>query len=190
MIAFRSLFLLLRGRKDVPGSGTAVRRSGESTTVLIALLVASLVEVVAVEFLVPWAVARWILLVLSVYGVVWMLGHMASLITRPHVVGPENLVLRNGTTTEYSFPLTAVRKARAERKGNHEGSVSVINETLNIPAGDTTTVFVELDPPQEFDGHTIRGVRFHADDPRAAVRLLARTSAPAPGQHRPRSSAR
>ncbi|SDN29424.1 hypothetical protein [Allokutzneria albata] len=189
MIAFRALFLLLRGRKDVPEGGVAVPYSGESTTVLVALLVASLVEIVAVEFLVPWATVRWSLLLLSVYGVVWILGHLASLITRPHVIGPANLVLRNGSCTEHAFPLTAVRSARAERKGNHEGSMSIDDETLNIPAGDTTTVFVAFDPPQEFDGRTITGVRFHADDPKAALRLLARTTAPAPARHRPPSSA-
>ncbi|MCP3799652.1 hypothetical protein NLX83_10325 [Allokutzneria sp. A3M-2-11 16] len=172
MIEFRSLFLLLRGRKDVPEGGTAVRYSGESTTVLIALLVASLIEIVAVEFLVPWATVRWILLVLSVYGVVWLVGYMATLITRPHVIGPENLLLRNGSQAEHAFPLTVVRKARAERKGNHERSVAVVGETLNIAAGDTTTVFVEFDPPQEVDGRTVRGARFHADDPQAVVRLL------------------
>ncbi|GAA3996244.1 hypothetical protein GCM10022247_15240 [Allokutzneria multivorans] len=189
MIAFRALFLLLRGKKDVPEGGTAVGYSGESTTVLVALLVASLVEIVAVEFLVPWATVRWILLVLSVYGVLWLLGHIASLITRPHVVSSETLLLRNGTGLAVSFPLAAVRAVRTERKGNHERQVAVVGEVLNIAAGDTTTVFVEFDPPQEFDGRTVHGVRFHADDPRAAARLV-RTSAPAPEPPRPPSSAR
>ncbi|WP_086819610.1 hypothetical protein [Allokutzneria sp. NRRL B-24872] len=186
----KALYMVLRGRKDVPDGGTAVRHAGESTTILVALLVASLVEIVAVEFLVPWATVRWILLVLSICGIFWLLSYIAALITRPHVVGPENLLLRNGTGLSLTFPLAAVRTVRAERKGNHERQVAVVGETLNIAAGDTTTVFVELDPPQEFDGQLIRGVRFHADDPRAAVRLLARTSAPAPEPPRPPSSAR
>ncbi|MFB9906446.1 hypothetical protein [Allokutzneria oryzae] len=177
MIAFRALFLLLRGRRDVPEGATALPCSGESTSTLVALLVVSVIELVAVEFLVPWAVVRWILLALSVYSVLWLVGYIASLITRPHLVGPEELVLRSGSRVELSFPVTAVRAAWTERKGNHGGSVTVDGETLVLPNGDTTTVVVEFDRSCEVDlgkrgRHAVRRVRFHADDAKTAVRML------------------
>jgi hypothetical protein len=78
----------------------------------------STVEVIVVEVVLrhldqPWAAASRVpLLVLGVWGVVWMLGMLASYRVRPHLLTDTELRVRNGTWTWLSVPLEAVDSTR------------------------------------------------------------------------------
>ena len=80
------------------------------------------VEVVFWELLVPWAWLRWVLLVVSVYSVLWLLGLYASRITLPHRLEEDGLRLRQGLFAEAFVPYAEVKGVeKRRRKSPREG---------------------------------------------------------------------
>ena len=89
--------------------------------VLMVVLTAP-VEVVFWELLVPWAWLRWVLLVVSVYSVLWLLGLYASRITLPHRLEEDGLRLRQGLFAEAFVPYAEVEGVeKRRRKSPREG---------------------------------------------------------------------
>lgn len=62
--------------------------------VLVAFAVLGVVEIAVVHWLLPWPAIRIVALVLGVMGVLWVLGYLASLSTRPHYVTDRTLAVR------------------------------------------------------------------------------------------------
>ena len=59
---------------------------------MIVFIAVSAVELMAVDLIVRrWPSVRIPLLVLSIWGLVWMLGFLFGMLTRPHAVGPEGI---------------------------------------------------------------------------------------------------
>jgi len=58
------------------------------------------VEVVLAELFIPWEWLRWTLLLLSIYGLIWVLGWHASLVMLPHVLEDDRLLIRSGIFLE------------------------------------------------------------------------------------------
>lgn len=154
------------------------------------LLFVSVVETVMLALLVPWPVVHGVLLVLDVYGVVFVLGTQAACVTRPHVVDADGaLRVRYGGLFDLRIPAGAVVGARVERRFPEGGTVRLGEDgVLDVAVGGQTTVTVELAAPVEFvrplgKRGRARAVRFHADDPGAAVAALTRgRRAPSPFQ--------
>jgi hypothetical protein len=78
----------------------------------------STVEVIVVEVVLrhldqPWAATlRTPLLVLGIWGVLWMLGMLASYRVRPHLLTDADLRVRSGARTWLVVPLEAVESTR------------------------------------------------------------------------------
>ncbi|MFP1626475.1 hypothetical protein ACLB9X_15170 [Streptomyces sp. 5K101] len=104
-------------------------------------------EILAVEFLIPWPVVRIILLVLSVYGTVWILGFIAALSVRPHTVGDGKVVLRFAHFTQIAIPLELVESVRTVRHSGYRRAVQIADGVLAMPIGDSTTLSVTLREP-------------------------------------------
>lgn len=136
------------------------------------LIAVSVADLVAVELLVPWPVVRWTLLVLGVLGLVWVLAHARSLTANPHTVSDDELRLRFSWSTDIPIPLHRIKSVRREWSGSHSRTVEFAGETLSITVSNTTTVHLTLTEPTEIQGHTVRFVRFHADEPGKAVQAL------------------
>lgn len=147
----------LARKRDVPPGATAVPYDDDRVVVLCLVLL-SVVEVVAVDLLLPWLVVRVVLLVLGLYGLVWLTALYLSLSTHPHLVGPRELRLRHGFLKDVAIPLADVAAVRREVDSNDAAALRVGSATSNV--------LVEL-----VDG---RRVRFHANDPDAAVQAVRR----------------
>ncbi|MFE2932555.1 hypothetical protein [Streptomyces sp. NPDC059221] len=177
-----SLGLWLRGRRHgVPVGAVAVAYTGPQTAMMYGLLFVSVVETVMLALLIPWPLVHGILLVLDVYGVVFVLALHASCVTRPHVVDADGaLRLRYGGLFDLRIPADAVAGARVERRFPEGGPVLAgADGVLDLVVGGQTTVRVELTAPVEFvrplgKRGQARAVRFHADDPGAVVAALGR----------------
>ncbi|MGW4228859.1 hypothetical protein ACWEF9_06155 [Streptomyces sp. NPDC004980] len=192
--ALHSLGLwLLRRRHGVPEGAVAVPYTGPQTAMMYGLVFVSLVETVMLALLIPWPVVHRVLLVVDVYGVVLLLALHAACVTRPHVVGEDgSLRLRHGGLFDLRIPASAVAGVRVDRRYPEGRSVLLHPDgVLDLSVGSQTTVTVELTGPVAFvrplgkpgAAHT---VRFHADDPRAAVAALTRVrTAPSPSPDRP-----
>jgi hypothetical protein len=140
------------------------------------------VETVVVHLLVPWPALRWVLLALSGYGLLWVAGLACSLRQHPHVVRADELVLRFAHLRATRVPLAGLASARRDVRTGHRHNVERLGGTLSLSVAGETSVELAFDPPVEV---AVRGrvgryerLRFFADDPRTAARLLgARLSA-------------
>ncbi|MFJ1694253.1 hypothetical protein ACIOHC_03635 [Streptomyces sp. NPDC088252] len=172
---------VLRRRHGVPEGALAVPYTGPQTAMLYGLAFVAVVETVMLALLVPWPVVHAVLLVVDVYGVVLVLAFHAACVTRPHVVDADGaLRIRYGGLFDLRVPADAVAGARVERRYPEGGPVRTeADGVLDLVVGGQTTVTVELDSPLEFvrplgKRGWARTVRFHADDPGAAVAALTR----------------
>ncbi|MGW2176825.1 hypothetical protein ACWCXX_01790 [Streptomyces sp. NPDC001732] len=192
--ALHSLGLwLLRRRHAVPEDAVAVPYTGPQTAMMYGLLFVSVVETVMLALLIPWPLVHGVLLVVDVYGVVFVLALHASCVTRPHVVDADGaLRIRYGGLFDLRVPAGAVAGARVERRFPEGGPIRPgPDESLDLVVGGQTTVSVELTAPVEYvrplGGRGLaRTVRFHADDPGAVVAALTRgRRAPSPSRDQP-----
>lgn len=166
--SFADLWWWVRGRKHGVGAGDlALGHSRDRIPLLLALAGLMAVETAAVGLLVPWPVVH----VLDVLALLQVLSIVATGVTRPHVLRPEELVLRAGPLVELRVPLHAVTAVRTDRKDHSGRSVQLTGAELALPVGDQTDVTVELSSPVAVPGTggTASVVRFRADEPRAAV---------------------
>jgi hypothetical protein len=169
---------LLRRR---PGAGPGDRgfaHRGAVLALVLVLLAVSVLEVVLVELIVPWPVVRLALLVVGVWGVVVVLGMLAAMTVRPHLVGPAGVRVRSGPAWEALLPWDAVARVRVVRRTRDGGSVQHDGDALHVIAGFQTTVEIALARPVAValprGGEVeVTRVALYADDPRgfaAAVR--------------------
>ncbi|MFE7141727.1 hypothetical protein ACFVAG_28630 [Streptomyces sp. NPDC057644] len=198
---FRALHSLglwtVRRRHRIPEGARPFSYTEPQTGIMWAFLFVSVVETVVLALVIPWPLVHAILLVVDVYGIVIILALHAAAVTRPHLVGPDgSLRLRYGALFDLRVPADAIASARVDRRFPDGGLVRVDEDgTLDLAVGSQTTVTVELTGPVEFvrplgRRGSARVLRFHADDPRAAVAALTAPgrAAPPPSPSSPSSS--
>jgi hypothetical protein len=185
---WRSLLLWVRRRLPAGDAGGQTFGYAQVVTPVIwAFIVVSAIEIPIVHLLVPWPAVRTVLLAAGVYGVLWMIGMLASLKVHPHVVDDVGLRVRNGATVTFAVPWEEIAAVRSRRRST-EGmrSIQVHGEddgrALSVAVGNQTTVDVVLRRPLPLlaargDGKPVGAVYLHADDPTALVRRL-RAGAP------------
>lgn len=179
---------VLARRPNVEPGATAVSYVGGMRTVLVVLIALCAVEIVVLDLVLrSWPAIRFPVLVLGVWGLLFMLGATAGQIAHPHVVGPDGVRIRSGPLVEVAVPWDAVDRVVVRRHGL-EGTawVQVHDETddggvVSFPVQSTTTAEVVLARPLLLilpkGPVTARAVRFHADDTialMAAVRTYLR----------------
>lgn len=172
-----SLLLWVRRRQHgVPPGAVAVPYGRDSRAVGFAFLTVSLVELLAVELLIPWPTVRAVLLLLGVYGVVVMLGFVAGPIIRPHVLTEDSLRLRLGTWADVTLPLDCITKV-SRRRGNADGLVAFTGTTLVLAVGNQTQLQLDLDESRPFRlgrrSGTATSIRLSVDDPAAASSVIS-----------------
>lgn len=179
---------VLRRRHAVPDGALAVPYTGPQTAMMYGFVFVSVVETVALALVIPWPVVHAVLLVVDVYGILLILALHAACVTRPHVIGADGaLRIRYGALFDLAVPASAVASVRVDRR-YPEGRLVQLHPdgVLDLAVGSQTTVTVELTEPVGFvrplgKPGLARTVRFHADDPRAAVDALTRVrTAPSP----------
>ncbi|MDX3486883.1 MULTISPECIES: hypothetical protein [Streptomyces] len=180
---FRALHSLglwvLRRRHRIPEGARPFSYTEPQTGIMWTFVFVSVVETVVLALVIPWPLVHAILLVVDVYGIVIVLALQAACVTRPHLVEADgSLRLRYGALFDLRAPAAVIAAARVERRFPGGGLVRVGEDgTLDLAVGSQTTVTVELTEPVEFvrplgRRGSARTLRFHADDPRAAVAAL------------------
>jgi hypothetical protein len=180
LVMWRSLYRWGFRRLGPPGRPFSYARA--ITPVLWAFIVVSAIEVPAVHFLVPWQSVRPLLLAAGVYGVLWMVGMLASYRVYPHTVDDDGLHIRHGGTVHLLVPWDAVAEVRIRRRP-YEGvrhlrvSGAGPDRVLEMPIGSQTMIDVVLARPLPLlavrgDADPVGEVRFFADDEKALVATL------------------
>jgi hypothetical protein len=99
-----SIFRYVFRRPRVPAGATAFSYHGPVRATVIAFIVVSALELVVVDLLVRrWPTVRIVLLVLGVWGLVWMFGMLFGFLTRPHAVGPAGVRVRSGAEVDIAL---------------------------------------------------------------------------------------
>ncbi|GAB3178254.1 hypothetical protein FHX75_11266 [Micromonospora palomenae] len=136
---------------------------------------------------VPWGPARWIVLVLGIWGLLWMAGLYASMQIHPHLVGDTGLRVRLSSGIDIWIPWTDVEALRKRHRSLPSSkSVQVEQEgdrrVLYISVGSQTSIDVLLRRPTTF--HLPKGrsepmdeLRLYADDPDGLLRSARGTPA-------------
>jgi|GEM_PF-2948672 len=174
-----SLWLWVRRRRHgVPESATAVPYAGAVASTMAMFLVVSIVELVAVEILLRAIGApdplRHAILLVDAYGVLIALAVIAATVTRPHVIGPDEIRVRNAAFLDVRVPRRLVAEVRMVRNYNEQGTIRVDGDVLIVAAIAQTNLVVELAEPLRVVrplgrlAH-VRTIRFFADDPVAAL---------------------
>lgn len=181
---YRSLVRWIARRPDVPPGATPIRYSRLVAPMLWLWIFGSTVEVVVVEVVLrhidqPWAdTARVPLLVLGIWGVVWMLGMLASYQVRPHLLTGTELRVRSGARTWLILPLETVEAAHPVehelpgviRSLHVEGALALVGvggrTNLELKLAGPTTVSTSMGRA------TATRVGIWVDEPREIAALL------------------
>lgn len=152
----------------------------QQVTPLLGLWIfASAVEVPVFHLILPWAGARNVVLGLSIWGLIWMVGLLASLRVHPHLMTPTALHVRHGPGVEVVVPWDAITHVRTDRR-EVGSSVRTLHEVttaagtdLHVTVGGETNVQAELraglrvrTPGGDAE---ITAISFFVDDPRGFV---------------------
>lgn len=179
---WRSLWRWARRRPDLPAGADAFPYASAVTPVLWTFIVLSAIEIPLVDWLLPWQSARVALLVAGVYGLLWMIGLLASMKVYPHSVGDGGLRVRSGFSIDIPVPWEEIAAVRVRRR-SVEGSRTVVVEeegerrAVSVTVMSSTQVDVELRTPlvlplARTGGQPVGELRLAADDPAALVRRL------------------
>jgi hypothetical protein len=165
------LWLWVRRRNDLAPGDIGIGDARDHTPTLVVLAGVLALETAVVGLLVPWPFVH----VLDVLAVLQVLEIAATGVTRPHYVRDDVLFLRTGRKFEVRVPLALVATVRAERKYHSGQTVQWADDELAIVIGNQTDVLVILSEPVTTPKGPARVVRFRADDPVKAVRVIRGT---------------
>jgi len=176
---WRSLFFWVTRR--VPGrspGAQAFSYAKEVSPVLMAFIFVSTLELVVVHLLLPWATVRLIALVLSTWGLLWMVGYLASLKVFPHLLDDHGLRVRYGTTADIRIPWEVIesvtsRRRRVSTRRNVQVQHGDDGIAVDVAVLNQTKVDVALHQPTTVKlpngTQEITELRLYVDDPRAFV---------------------
>ena len=177
---YRSLFRWLVRRPDHGGPTDVPFTYARSVTPVMWLWIfASAAEVPLVHLLIPWDGVRIALLVVGVWGLVWMVGLLASLYVFPHLLGPTALRVRGGASHSITIGWDAVAAVTRQQR-DLESTVWTLQPRdtergvdLQVGVSGQVNVHVQLREPTVVA--TAKGpmeiveLSFFADEPRSLV---------------------
>jgi hypothetical protein len=177
----RALWCAVRRRSGVGPDEVPLPYAGRFRVVLGALTVLGALETVVVHVLLPWETARWVLLAVSLYALVWVVGSGLSLFQHPHLLRDDELVLRFGHLRSAVVPLAGLVAVRRSVESEHKKVLVRDGDRLVLSVMGDTDVELRFDPPVHVagQGEPVARVAFWADDPQAVVRLLRDRAVPA-----------
>ena len=162
-------------RPHVPAGAVPFRYIGAIAAILWGFIYASAIELVAVHFILPWEKVRLVVGILSLWGLVWMLGYMASLRVYPHLVSDAGLRIRHGFSKDFAVPLDAIASIAVRERVRDKSRAIQVDQgeqdtVLNVVIANRTNVDVALSRPIDLAGQESPTVlRFYTDDPRGLV---------------------
>jgi hypothetical protein len=195
---YRSLFRWVTRRPAIPGGDVQPFGYTKAVTPVMWLWIfASAAEMVVVHLLVPWPAVRIILLIVSAWGLIWMIGFLASLKVHPHLLGDATLRVRHGASVDITIPWDAIASVVGQRRDLPSSMRTVqLRETdtgtdLQVGVSGEVNVRVKLKHPLTVPtpkgAERITELSFLTDDPSALVTQARQhlTSASARQDRRP-----
>ncbi|HEY5981122.1 MAG TPA: hypothetical protein VIT41_15965 [Microlunatus sp.] len=175
---YQSIYRFVFRRPRVPTGSVAFTYSAPILSILIVFTVLSAVELVVVDLIVHrWAPGlRVPLLVLGLWGLVWLIGLLLGVLTRPHAVGPDGIRVRFAADVDIPLSWDDVYSVARRRRTRQDDEPALIvaddgSATLHVRVGDETNLEIVLE--RDLTVRTTRGpevvrrIALYADDPTA-----------------------
>ena len=193
-LARRALLMEIRGYQSiyrfvfrlpkVPAGAIAFSYYQPVLAILIVFVALSAVEIVVLDLIVRrWAHVRIPLLILSVWGLIYMLGFLFGMLTRPHAIGPAGIRARYGPEIDIPLLWDDIESVtrRKHTLQNKQPKVSVDEDgeaTLHLRMQNETNIEVELRAPIVVrlpqGPETVSKVTLYADDSQAFMNEVGR----------------
>lgn len=179
--AFQALGLAILRRKRVAANAVSFGYTRGSSTFPLVLIGLSVAELVLVHFLIPWPWLQVVLLVFTVWGVLFVLGFLSARAVHPHFIAEQELHLRWGHDTVLTTPLDNV--ATAILQANHAHTQpSITEDHLFLTQFQSTNVRLVFNEPVAANAPVSRKLRpedfrptevsLFVDDPESFVAAL------------------
>jgi hypothetical protein len=166
--SWRSLLLWVSRR--TAGVGTPHPYAGALTMILLLFTAMAAIETVVLHVVLPWDAVRLVCDVVSIWGLLWMLGYFASVRVHPHLVTDDALRVRSGTSVDLVVPWSQVDAVVKQRHPfDSSKRLLVADGVAAVPVLKETNVVVRLTSPLTVRGDDVTEVRLFADDPAALV---------------------
>lgn len=178
---YRSLGRWVIRRPSVPDSGAT--RFGYSVLVAPVIWIfifVSAVEVVAVDLLLPWESLRIAFLIVGIWGLVWMLGLLASVKVHPHLISDAGLRVRYSTNANILIPWEDIGDLQNRRRDLEKSKTVQIASTpsgtfMSVGVLKQTKIDIVLREPRSIllskgASEPITEIRLYADDPKALLK--------------------
>ena len=170
---YQSIYRFVFRRPRVPTGAVGFTYSAPILSILIVLTVVSAVELVVVDLIVHrWAPGiRVPLLILGAWGLVWLIGLLLGVLTRPHAVGPDGVRVRFAADVDIPVSWEDIYSVGRRRRTRKDGEPALIvdddgSATLHVRVGDETNLEIVLerdltvrDDPRSGGGPSDRPVR-------------------------------
>ena len=116
------------------------------------------------------------LLILGGWGLIWLIGLLLGVLTRPHAVGPDGVRVRFAADVDIPVSWEDVYSVGRRRRTRKDGEPALIvdddgSATLHVRVGDETNLEIVLE--RDVTVRTTRGpavvrrIALYADDPKA-----------------------
>lgn len=182
---YQSIYRFLFRRPKVPAGHVGFSYYQPVLAILIVFIAVSAVEVVVVDVIVRrWASVRIPLLILSVWGLIYMLGFLFGMLTRPHAVGPSGIHARYGSEIDIALPWDNIESVIRRKHSIQSKQPKVTTDedgkaTLHLRMQHETNIEVQLKEPTEIrlpsGPETISKITLYADNSEAFVNEVRRS---------------
>lgn len=179
--AFATLiaWAVAKARRMAPNGYSYVRHQMLIGWVMLFALSAP-AEMSLLHILIPWEPVRWVVLVVEVYGLVWIAAIGISFGSLRHTVSPTQIRLRQGLLADVRVRRDTVRDLRREHTRTVDGrtSIAIDGGMGTISMEGRTDLILELFEPvriRRLFGFSppVDTIRFAVDDPDAFLAAIA-----------------
>ncbi|HEU4792059.1 MAG TPA: hypothetical protein VFS96_00205, partial [Nitrolancea sp.] len=183
---------IFRRRPPSPDEFAYRKRSIMGVLLIVAVLTAP-GEILLWEILIPWNWLRLVLLILSLYALLWIFAFYASLVVLPHRLKLEVALLHFGALAEGKIPYSSIDSVKVDERKAPDGRegirLSPDKTTAYIGVGGKTDVTIQLREPLALSGlvgptSPVITVCIAADEPERLARELGVRIGEESGSHR------
>ena len=173
---YQSIYRFLFRRPKVPAGAEGFSYHQPIFAIMIVFIVVSVVELIVVDRIVSrWTYIRIPLLIISIWGLVWMLGFLFGMLVRPHSVGPDGIRVRYGSEVDIPVDWNDVYSVTRRKQAVQDKQPKVTVDdngvaTLHMRIQNETNIEVQLERPVAMKlphgTETVSTVKLYADDPK------------------------
>lgn len=169
-------------RKDVRATAQPWPYAALAAPLLWLWIFGSATEVVVFHLIIPWETVRIVIDIISIWGLIWMLGTLAAYRIRPHLLLPDELRVRNSVYHDISVPTKTIVSAAAREvelpSSMRSLQIATDDDACHVSVGVSGRTNVVLTLQSATPLRTAKGtvatdtVRLWVDDPRSFVTHL------------------